>query len=560
MPNPTEERAAALAVSRFGADPAKVREAVQAVLHTRQQGKAADLFDLLLAENILSLNQVQELRLDLDRTQLASAPMGAKDLGDPVPPTEETNQPSVNGVLLVGPSSSGQSPRTLGDYRLLRRLGEGGMGSVYLAYKEDENHQFAIKVLSDQLAGNQAYLDRFRREAKSGSLLNHPNIVRCIAAGEDQNTGKHYLAMEFVDGPSAHNLLDRMGRMPVGDVVRIALDIARALEYLHTRNFVHRDIKPDNILITQAGVAKLADLGLAKRMDDASPLTATHQAFGTPYYMPYEQAINAKNADSRSDIFALGATLYHLVTGEVPFKGNSPGEIAERKMEGDFLPAHAINLEVPPVLSGILSRMMARNPRDRFQTASELIVHLERSNLAASLPSFVELSQALADPLMRARLTAPSDSTQPDLEGASRRKFAKAAKVVENSQSASDAVIWHLRFRDAQGQWRKSKGTVSQILDHLRARRLPKDVEAARLPQGEYKLLSELPEFREALAIARAEPKHEHAEAAGSRSRRFLRPTLSAGASPFLPVSFWIAAALLLLTAAAVGVFLVLNL
>src|SRR5438552_8301703 len=387
MANLTEERAAALAVSRYGADRAKVRHAVQAVLQSRRDGQAADLFDRLLLEKILNAGQVEELRVDLERTQLADPALAKKSSGaENLIPLEKVK---INGTAQIPPTSSGYHLRTVGEYRLWRRLGEGGMGSVYLAYKEDQ--QFAIKVLSDQLAHNQAYLDRFHREAKSGTLLNHPNIVRCIAAGQDPATGKHYLVMEYVDGPSTHALLDRLGRLPVGDVVHIALDIARALEYLHARNYVHRDIKPDNILITQAGVAKLADLGLAKRMDDASQLTATHQGFGTPYYMPYEQAISAKRADSRSDIYALGATLYHLLTGEVPFKGESPGEIAEKKLEGDFMPAHAINPEVPPLLDGILARMMARNPRDRFQTASELIVHLERSQLAAALPSFVEL-------------------------------------------------------------------------------------------------------------------------------------------------------------------------
>src|SRR5262245_49917746 len=272
MAYPTEERAAALAVSRFGADSAKVQQVIQAVLQSRRQGKPADLLDYLLAEKILNVGQVQELRVDLERTQLAGPPPGAKKSKRGMAPLDDPIQPSANGTINIPSTSSGYHLRTLGDYRLLRRLGEGGMGSVYLAYKEGENHQFAIKVLSDSLAGNQAYLDRFHREAKSGSLLNHPNIVRCIAAGKDQATDRHYLVMEFVDGPSAHHLLDRMGRLPVGDVVHIALDIARALEYLHTRNFVHRDIKPDNLLITKAGVAKLADLGLAKRMDDASPL------------------------------------------------------------------------------------------------------------------------------------------------------------------------------------------------------------------------------------------------------------------------------------------------
>jgi serine/threonine-protein kinase len=507
MPNLTEERAAALAVSRYGADVVKVREIAQAVLQSRREGKVADLLDSLLLEKILSAAQVQELRVDLERTQLAMpnprAERGTSSSSDsltedpPIPRSSTEQSPasegqSVNGFPQIPPTSSGHHLRALGEFRLLRRLGEGGMGSVYLAYKEDAAQQFAIKVLSDQLALNRAYLDRFHREAKSGTLLNHPNIVRCIAAGQDPATGKHYLVMEYVDGPSSHALLDRFDRLPVGDVVHIALDIARALEYLHARNYVHRDIKPDNILITQAGLAKLADLGLAKRMDDASQLTATHQGFGTPYYMPYEQAISAKRADSRSDIYALGATLYHLLTGEVPFKGESPGEIAEKKLEGDFIPAHVINPEVPPLLDGILARMMARNPRDRFQTASELIVHLERSQLAAALPSFVELDQALTDPLVRARLTAPAEATRPDLQTLARQKA---------------------------------------------------PIDSKKFP-GEPKKPVESP------------PKIDSAESGSAKTRRLARWNSISSPSPLFPVSFWVAAAILLLAAAAIGLLL----
>ena len=213
------------------------------------------------------------------------------------------------------------------------------------------------------MAGNQVAIDRFYREAKSGALLNHPNIVRNLTAGQDQATGKHYLVMEYVDGPSALELLQHHGRLSVGDAVHIALDIARALEHAHSRNIVHRDIKPDNILITRSGVAKLADLGLAKRTDEASHLTAARQGFGTPYYMPYEQAINAKYADGRSDIYALGATLYHLVTGEVPFPGDNHLEVVEKKNIGEFPPASAHNPEVPPALDDILAKMLARDPR-----------------------------------------------------------------------------------------------------------------------------------------------------------------------------------------------------
>src|SRR5262249_14054848 len=242
----------------------------------------------------------------------------------------------------------------------------------HLAFDEKNDRQVALKVLSDQLAGNQGYVDRFYREAKSGALLNHSSIVRSFGSGQDPATGKHYLVLEFVDGVSAQALLEQFGRLAVGDAVHIALDVARALEHAHSRNVIHRDIKPDNILITRAGVSKLSDLGLAKRTDEASHLTAARQGFGTPHYMPYEQAVNAKHADGRSDLYALGATLYHLITGEVPFKGDNHLEVIEKKESGVFTPASQLNPAVPRILDQILGRMMARHPRDRYQTASEL--------------------------------------------------------------------------------------------------------------------------------------------------------------------------------------------
>src|SRR5262249_18867588 len=156
--------------------------------------------------------------------------------------------------------------------------------------------------------------------------------------------------LEYVEGFSAHTLLERDGKLAVGDAVHIALDVARALEHAHSRNVIHRDIKPDNILLSNSGLAKLVDFGLAKRTDEPSHLTATRQGFGTTPYMPFEQAMDAKRADGRSDIYALGATLYHLVTGIVPFPGESHADIVEKKGRGDYVPAHEINPDVPSQL------------------------------------------------------------------------------------------------------------------------------------------------------------------------------------------------------------------
>jgi serine/threonine protein kinase len=399
--------------------------------------------------------------------------------------------------------------RTLGGYRLLRQLGEGGMGAVYLGYHEGTDQQVAIKVLADHLASNQAYIDRFYREAKSGALLNHPNIVRTLNVGQDQATGKYYLVLEFVDGPSAQALLDKQGRLALGDAVHIALDVARALEHAHSRNIVHRDIKPDNILITRSGVSKLVDLGLARRLDEASHLTAARQGFGTTYYMPYEQAINAKYADGRSDIYALGATLYHLVTGSVPFSGDNHLEVVEKKNQGLFTPASKLNPAVPPVLDHILSRMLARDPRDRYQTASELIVDLERSRLAAAVPTFADPNQALQDPWVQRCLASSAEPTRLDPE----MPPLPSTSTIEPNLGSADAIpaatpsdgVWVLRYRNPAGKLCRVQANTEQIVLRLRRGRLSAKVEARHANGKDYHPLSFYPEFKDISPAGSAE-------------------------------------------------------
>ena len=487
----SEKRAVTVAVSRYGANQAQVQQAVAAVLEAHAQGRSADLLEVLVVRRQLTQAQADEVRAALDSTQF--------DLATPIAPASnkrsETRLPArttTNGRA-AKPADGEADLRVLGEYRLLRRLGEGGMSSVYLGYQEETRQQVAVKVLPEHLALNQASLDRFYREAKSGALLNHPNIVRNLTAGRDQASRMHYLVLEYVDGPSAQALLNRFGRLSVGDAVHIVLDIARALEHAHSRRIVHRDIKPDNILLTLSGVAKLADLGLAKRTDETSHLTAARQGFGTPYYMPYEQAMNARSADGRSDIYALGATLYHLLTGEVPFPGASHLEIVEKKHLGTFEPASRLNAEVPAVLDRILERMLARDPVDRYQTASELIVDLERANLAAPVLSFVDEDLALRDPLVRARLTAPAQPTSPDLRG--------HVPEVKAKPRAGDPDIWYLKYRDRRGQWCKAKATTQQVVHRLRDGRLPVEVEASHEPHGSFKPLRTFSEFQHAISV-----------------------------------------------------------
>lgn len=448
------ERAAELAISQYRADPARVRAVIESAQSARSRGESVDVYELLQSEGVLTPDEVNELRFALDKTRI--------DLRDP-PPRNGADQPKSRDA-----DESLRDLRMLGQYHLLRQLGEGGMGAVFLGYHEKDNRQVAVKVLSSEAAKLPITVDRFYREAKSGALLNHPNVVRNLDFGQDTATGLHYLVLEYVDGASAQQLQERFGRLAVGDAVHIVLDVARALEHAHSRNVIHRDIKPGNILVAKSGLAKLADLGLAKRTDETSHLTHTRQGFGTPYYMPYEQAMNAKRADVRSDIYALGATLYHLVAGEVPFPGMNALEIMDKKQEGLFLPARSHNPAAPAELDRILAKMLARDPHDRYQTASELIVDLERSELASPVPSFVDPLDAYSDPLVRERLTAPAQATQLDV------------------RAGPAADFWFVLYRDVHGNLCKAKMTESLLRRRLRSGRLSQDARVARSPKGPF--------------------------------------------------------------------------
>ncbi len=470
MPTDLNKRAARLAMTRFGADSRGVREAYRAALEARERGWPVDFVEDLVNAKLISAVQAAELREALDKTRIDAR-------GPAVPQPNET--PAA--------ASNDPPPSEIGQYRILRKIGEGGMGAVYLAYDETEQRQVAIKVLASNLAANPLLVQRFEREAHNSAQLHHPNIVRGLNVGKDETTGRHYLVMEFVDGPSAQALLDQLGRLPIGDAVHIGQSIARALEHAHARRIVHRDIKPENILITRTGIAKLADLGLAKQMGQVSHLTATRQGFGTPYYMPYEQAINAKQADHRSDIYALGATLYHLLTGQPPFMGETLMEILEKKEAGSYLPASLAQPEVSDILSRILDKMLAFSPEDRYQTASEVIVELERSGLAADVPSFVDRELALQDPQVRAQAAGAQQTTQLDFKAAPRPGIEATPKR------------WFVRYRDHRGQLCQAKLTTEEVLQRIRTGSLTNLAEASPSPKGPFRRLDAYPAFYDLL-------------------------------------------------------------
>jgi len=472
MPPSSAKRIAALVVSRFGIDRACVRREVDAVL--RGRGGTTELVTALVGKGLLSQAQAAELHALLLKPRATQAPDTAEII-------------ALNQARKVA-SEPPPPPalRSIAGCRILRRLGEGGMGSVYLGYHEELKCSVAIKVLSEELADNAVCVDCFYRESRSSTLLDHPNVVRGITAGWDDTSGLHYLIREYVDGPSGHALLDRLGRLPVADAVHIALHVAYALEYLHGRQLVHRDIKPDNILLSSSGIAKLVDLGLVKRIGEARSPSNVQQGFGTSYYMPYEQAVNSQSVDGRSDIYALGATLYHMVTGQVPFPGEDHQEIVQAKDGGSYPLASSINPTVPPELDAILARMLARKPVDRYAAARDLIDELERTRLAALVPSFTGVAWDLESPR---GAFSPNDTSQPT-----------AFDLQPPGSRTGRSQVWYLRYRDEQGRWCKTKATTKQLMRRLRSGRMPLTAKLCAQPRGQFQPLTAFPAFRKAAA------------------------------------------------------------
>jgi serine/threonine protein kinase len=263
-------------------------------------------------------------------------------------------------------------PIQLGRYQLLDKLGQGGMGEVYLAHDASLDRSVALKLLPHVSVHDPDALARFRREARALAKLSHPGIVQ--AFDSDSADGRHFLVMEYVEGHSLGRLLKEHGRLPPGLAADYIRQAALALQHAHERGLIHRDLKPSNLLVTPQGQVKLLDLGLARFLQDQvgdANLTREGAGMGTPDYCAPEQYRDAHRADGRADVYALGCTLYHLLTGHVPFPGTSLSEKYRAHDEQEPQPVGESCPEVPVGLVAVLRRMMAKRPQDRFRSAGE---------------------------------------------------------------------------------------------------------------------------------------------------------------------------------------------
>jgi serine/threonine protein kinase len=357
----------------------------------------------------------------------------------------------------MGLDTSKATMQSIGNYDLLEKIAEGGMGAIYKGRHREGGQIVAIKVMPAHMASNAVLLKRFEQEFRAASRLNHPNIVRAIDYGEAGDSP--FLVMEFVDGESLGQKIEREGRMSETEAIRIIAQVAQGLHRAHKQNLVHRDVKPDNILVTADGVAKLADLGLVKETETDLNLTKTGRGLGTPHFMAPEQFRNAKGADIRCDIYSLGATLYQMVTGELPFRSNGPLDAWMKKIQNDLTPPRLLVPTLSERLDWAIIRAMSADPERRPTSCRE----------------FVE-----------------------DLTGHSTRR------APSSSPGPTTTETWYLVYKDENGISHTVKGSTSAIRRSLKDGLLgdAENVRASRSKSGPFESLREFPEFRDMLVTA----------------------------------------------------------
>ena len=261
-------------------------------------------------------------------------------------------------------------------YKILGRLGAGAMAVVYRARQLSLNRMVAIKVLPKRFTENPEYVERFYKEGQAAAKLNHPNIVQAIDVGEAG--GYHYFVMEFVDGKTVADDLTAGKICSEKDALDIIIEVAHALAHAHARGLIHRDVKPKNIMISKDGAVKLADMGLARETTDIEAAqTEAGKAYGTPYYISPEQIRGKLDIDGRADIYGLGATFYHMVTGRVPFMAEDSADVMRKHLREPLVPPDHINTSLSAGVSEVIEIMMAKRRENRYKNVEELLLDLK---------------------------------------------------------------------------------------------------------------------------------------------------------------------------------------
>src|SRR3954449_7188798 len=291
-------------------------------------------------------------------------------------------------------------------YELEELVGTGGMSSVFRAHDRLLDRKVALKVLHEQYMADEDYVERFRREARAVAALSHPNIVTVIDRGE--HDGRQFIVFEYVAGENLKQLIGRRGPAPVTTALELGIQVARALSFAHQSGLVHRDVKPQNVLLNGDGRAKVTDFGIARSLDVQHGMTQTGTVLGTSDYIAPEQA-QGQRVDEHTDVYSLGVVLYELLTSEVPFPGENFVAVAMRHINEPPPPIRDKRPDVPPRVEAAIQLAMAKDPNDRFQTMAEFCRELEAC--LAELQS--QGTQVVAAPAAPARPGAPRRGVNP---------------------------------------------------------------------------------------------------------------------------------------------------
>jgi serine/threonine-protein kinase len=386
-----------------------------------------------------------------------------------------------------------------GRYKIIKKLGAGGMATVYLAEDQELGRRVAVKILNAKHASDEQFVERFRREASSAAGLSHPNIVQIYDRGKAEGT--YYIAMEVIEGRSLKELIIDRGPSPIPVAVNYARQILAALRFAHRNGVVHRDIKPHNVLVDEEGRVKVTDFGIARA--GASEMTEAGSIIGTAQYLSPEQARGAP-VDARSDLYSVGVVLYELLTGEAPYSGDTPVEIAMKHLSAIPEPPSVKRPEVPPELDAVVLRALAKHPDDRFQSVEEMDADLnaiskglEISGTTTDAATTVLAGAGLSAPTMisraptrvvppsqaRAPIPPPSPPDYYDYDRSSRRRPVWPW-LLSLALVAAVGIAFFIVYQQMRGNSSVPVPPVIQIRDTLAIKKITDaGLEAAQIPQ-----------------------------------------------------------------------------
>jgi serine/threonine protein kinase len=403
----------------------------------------ADILPILRQSGILSERQFEDVR---ERVLRGDYPYGSRELAQRLIREKLLTEYQARRILSNKPQGM-----VVGRYVIMDRLGSGAMGRVYKAHHQLMDRVVALKIIAPEIVSNSRVVARFQREMKMVGRLDHPNVVRAFDA--DQIGQTLYIVMEYVPGRSLSQKFKSEGVLPAQDVVNYAAQAALGLAHAHAQGIVHRDVKPSNLLLSDTGQIKVLDLGLGVLMeaDEASSFaTADGIAVGTIDYMSPEQACG-KEVDGRSDIYSLGCAMYHLITGRMPFPGESPVERLGKRISGRPVPIQEVRPDLPAAFIQVLDRMMAARPQDRYQTGTEAAEALQalvrpkgapRKSAIASRPASSPAMKTPVDGNHAAVVAAaPPPPQVVEVRPAFPKWFAPLASLAENAPAGALVTV-----------------------------------------------------------------------------------------------------------------------